>query len=391
MSRYVIILTVALFGCLEPFDPEIPDSVDGFIVIDGVISDQPGPYQVTISKSTSLSGESELVAGITDILIESQKGESENLEESGNGVYQTRLLQGEVGESYRLSFTYENQQYQSLWETILPSPTIDNIHFQEETRGTTSLSVDQNGLQFFVDNQSDSDEAQYFRYEWEETWKFEAPAPVLFDYLGDDSITLILEPPLHICWKHAKSSGINIATTENLTQNVLSGHPLGFVSGDQRFSLRYSLLVKQFTIDEKEHTFWESLKESNEELGSLFDRQPAKPLSNITNINNSGETVLGYFSASGYREKRIFVGNLEVSEPLRVGGVCLDVETLLKADLGTGYEQALLGRLDEDLLFFDFIFRMEFPVPVGAVLVAPICADCTLSGGDLEEPEFWDE
>ncbi len=380
-----------LSGCLEPFDPKVPDTVNGFIVIDGVITDQSGPYQVTISKSTSLSGESELVTGITDILIESQSGESENLEELVNGTYQTDLLQGEERESYRLSFTYENRQYQSSWETILPSPPIDNISFQEETRATTSLSVDLDGLQFFVHNQSLSEESQYFRYEWEETWQFEAPTPVLFDYLGGDSITLILDPPIHECWKQVKSSGINIATTENLTENILSGHPLGFMSGDQRFSLRYSLLVKQFTIDEKEHTFWESLKESNEESGSLFDRQPAKASSNITNIDDSGETVLGYFSASGYREKRIFIDNLEVSAALRAGSICLDVEVLLKTDLDARYEETLLQKLEEDLLFFDFIFQMDFPVPIGAVLVAPVCADCTLRGGVLQEPEFWNE
>ncbi len=389
MSRYIIILIVALFGCLEPFDPEIPDSGTGFLVIDGIITDQPGPYRITISKSSSLIGESEPVTGLTDILIQSENGISENLTESGSGIYQTRLLQGEVGDSYRLSFTYQNQQYQSSWETILPSPTIDNIYFQEETRGTTSLGIDLNGLEFFIDNHIDNDNAQYYKYELEETWIFEVSAPILFDYLGNDSIEQISRQPVDVCWKHANSVRINIATTENLTENILSDHPLGFMSGDQRFTLRYSLLVKQFTINEKEHTFWRSNKESNQELGGLFDRQPAKVSGNITKIDDAGETVLGYFSASGLREERIFVDEDEVSDALKFRLICEGFEILLKEDLGSEYEPLLLEKLARGMLFHEFLYQPGSLQIVGALIVQPNCGDCTLNGGVLEQPEFW--
>ena len=180
-----------------------------------------------------------------------------------------------------------------------------------------------------------------------------------------------------------------MATTENLTESILSGHPLGFMFGDERFSIRYSLLARQFAIDEMEYTFWKSLKESNEELGSLFDRQPAQVAGNIINVDNPGETVLGYFSASGLGEERIFVDNSEVSDDLRIGSICLDVELLLKAELAARYEQVLLDRLAAGVLFFDFIYREGFPIPIGALLVPPTCADCTLNGGVLDEPEFW--
>lgn len=380
-----------MVGCLEPFDPKIPDSETGFLVIDGIITDQPGPYTVSISNSSGLDGESEPVTGITDILIEAGSGISENLTESSDGIYQTGSLLGVVGESYRLRFTHEGQQYQSSMETILPSPIIDSIYFQEETRGTTSLSVDLEGLEFFINAHGENNKVQYFRYEWEETWKFAAPVAIQFDYIGNDSIELKSEPPIDICWKHRNSTGINIATTEDLTESILSGHSLGFMSGEQRFTIRYSLLTRQFAIQEKEYTFWKSLKESNEELGSLFDRQPGKVFGNIGNIDNPGETVLGYFSASGLREERLYIDDTEVSDPLRAGLVCLEAEFLLKGELGTRYEEALLDRLADGALFFDFIFREGFPVPIGAIVVAPSCADCTLNGGVLEAPEFWIE
>lgn len=391
MNRYLIILIVFLFGCLESFEPDIPDNDQGFIVIDGVITDQPGPYSIIISKSSGLDGENEPVTGITDIFIQVESGESEQLMESMEGIYLTDLLQGEVGGSYRLNFTYDDQQYQSTWETILPSPVIGRVYFEEEARGTTSLDVDLKGLQFFVDSNGEISDAQHFRYEWEETWEFNAPAPALFNYLGEDSIELNIDPPLDVCWRNANSVGINLVTTENLTENVLFGHPLGFASGEQRYTVKYSLLVRQFVFDEKEFIFWKSLKESNEELGSLFDRQPAKVLGNVANINNAAEPVLGYFSTSGVSEKRIFIDESQVSEGLRLGLICAGVEVLLKEDLNARYETVLFERLDDDVLFFDFIYRMESPIPIGSILVPPECADCTLIGGVPDKPFFWDE
>jgi len=385
-------LIFGLLGCLEEFDPKIPDSKNGFLVIDGVITDQPGPYAITITKSSSLDEESEPVTGIADILIEAEDGVLENLTETDVGVYQTDILQGQVGNGYRLSFTYQNQRYQSSWETIRPSPIIDSVYFQEEIRGTTDLDINVRGLQFFIDNHIENGDKQYFRYEWEETWKFAAPAPILFDYFGNDSIRLTLEPPADICWKQINSIGINLATTENLTENVLSGHNLGFITGDDdRFTIRYSLLAKQFSIDQKEYIFWKNLEESNEELGNLFDRQPARVTGNVTNIDNTGELVLGYFSASGLREERIYIDNIEVSDALRAASFCKEVEILLKSELGQGYEQSLLGKIAGGAIFFDFLYQSESPSPIGALIVQPICADCTLNDGIVDEPDFWIE
>ncbi len=387
---YLLLLAVLLNGCLEPFNPEVKESNKDFLVVDGQVTDLPGPYQVKISKTSSVNDDSQPISGI-NITIEDDQGITETLEEVSNGIYQTRNLQGEIGKSYRLNFTYEGDQFQSSWEAIEASPQIDSIYYQGEVRETTDPLVDVIGLQFFVDNSGTEDGARYFRYEWEETWRIGVQWPAFFDYVGNDTIQPVAVQK-HTCWRYDDPSGINLGSTLGLTENRLSRHKLGFITGKgERFTRRYSILVKQFTLDEDEFLFWKNLQESNGELGSIFDRQPASVSSNIKNLSDPSNIVLGYFSASGTLEKRIFIAPNQVPHPLPRMPMCQELDTLLKSDFGPLYEEELLDRL-RNKVFFQFLFSPFGGIePVGALLSQPSCADCTLKGGVLEKPEFWEE
>ncbi len=383
-------MAFSVCACLEPFNPEVSDSNKGFLVVDGQITDLPGPYIFQIGKSSSINGQNTRVSGV-QISIEDENGNNSSLIESGNGIYETRDFQGETGKQYRLNFTYEGDQFQSSWETIEESPQIDSIYFSGEIRETTDQLIDILGVQFFVDHQGDENGARYFRYEWEETWRINVPWPSLFDYVGNDTIEAV-KNPLHTCWRSDNPTGINLATTFGLRQNRLSGHKLGFITGDkERFTRRYSILIKQFTLDEAEYLFWKNLQESNEELGSLFDRQPASVTSNIKNLSDPSDIVLGYFSASGSIENRIFITPREVPIQLSRRPMCPDLDTLRKSELGDEYESMVLSAL-ENKSFYQLLFSpIAGNEPIGVLLAAPTCADCTKRGGDLKKPDFWDE
>lgn len=387
----IILIFIGLFGCLDPFIPDIPNSQQDFLVVDGIITDRAGPYTVKILKSSSLNEENEYASGLV-VSIEEKDGTTEILVESSAGVYQTNNLQGEAGKSYRLNINYQGQQYQSTWETIYASPAMDSIYFQAETRGTADKETDQNGVQFFVDNHGFENGVRYFRYEWEETWQLGVNWRVYRDYLGND-VAVTTSNPVYRCWKNRSSTSINIGTTEDLSKNVLSGHLLDFIPGnEERFTERYSLLLKQYALQENEYRFWESLQESNEELGGLFDKQPANVLGNITNVTSSGEVVLGYFSAAGFREERIFLDVQDMPDWLSKRPGC-QLDTLFKADYipRSEYEIDLILRLESGNFFYGFLLPENSTRPCAALVSTPNCSDCTFKGGDLNKPEFWDE
>lgn len=385
-----LIVLISLVSCLEPFDPKLSDSNKDFFIVDGIITDQEGPYTVKISKSSSLVVKNKPVSNI-DVKIEDEDGNIESLWESSPGVYQTVSLQGQVNKSYRLILNNGSKQYLSTWERIPHSSIIDSIYYRVEDKATTDKEDNLTGVQFFIDSHGSSESTKYYRYEWEEVWKIGVYWASYYDYLGDDRIKST-ENPRYTCWKYENPSSINIATTEGLKENVLSRHLLGFITGEkERFTQRYSLSVKQFALEEKEYKFWKNLQESNEEIGGLFDRQPAKVLSNLSNPSDPNDEILGYFSASGLREKRVYVNSTEVPRELFRRPQCFALDTLTKDSLGSVYEIAIFDQLKNGKFFYDLLFSAVSPIPYGVLLSKPSCSDCTKKGGVLDKPNFWDE
>ena len=68
--------------------------------------------------------------------------------------------------------------------------------------------------------------------------------------------------------------------------------------------LQYSILVKQYSISKSEFDFWDNLKKINDKSGDIFEYQPYPVNSNIHNVNNTKDRVLGYFQVSAVKQKR---------------------------------------------------------------------------------------
>ncbi len=389
ISLYFLLLLV-LSSCLEPFSPNLKESNRSFLVVDGMITDQTGPYTVRLSNSSSLDNVEAAVEG-AQVRIETSDGIVETLVELIPGLYFTNTLQGVVGKSYRLLVSVNENNYESTWETIPQSAEIDSIYHKNELHAVADTDVkNELGAQFYIDSHGDASTSKYYRFEWDETWKIGVRWPAYYDYLGNDRI----EPtktPKHTCWKYNSSKSINIATTSQLQQNRLSYHPITFVNGkNEEFTRRYTIEVSQFAINEDEYNFWRLLEESNEELGNLFDKQPNKITGNLTSTS-SNELVLGYFSAAGLRKKRIYVDPGDVDFKLIARDRCSALDTLLKQDLTFDYEKILLEEIQRGKFFYDFITNGISMTPTGAVITSPSCSDCTAKGGVLTKPYFWDE
>ena len=387
-THLALFIILALSGCVEPFDPEIDESQANFLVIDGIITDQPGPYVVKITQSVPLqkADSTSYVTGV-EVFMEEENGLTEQLVETAPGIYSTSGLQGIVGKRYRITLDRSGATYQSTWEELEAPAVIDSVYYQLESKGTNDPTIDIKGVQYYVDSHGNPDGVRNYRFEWEETWKIGVTYRALQDYIGNDK-TQFAEIPLYECWRFSNSQTINLATTNGLSSNVLSNHVIPFITGDEeRYSLRHSLLVKQFSLDEAEYLFWKALKEANEQLGSLFDKQPARVIGNISSTSG-GPVALGYFSASGVTEQRIYIK--QISTLSRTEDCNVEPETLLKAELGQGYESALLQKIKDGRIFYRVI-SPPFQGVIGAIVTTPNCSDCRTKGGDLEKPAFWDE
>ncbi|MEZ5072037.1 MAG: DUF4249 family protein [Bacteroidales bacterium] len=94
----------------------------------------------------------------------------------------------------------------------------------------------------------------------------------------------------------------------NFQPQSYQGLSLNYVTNQtQRLSYGYSLLLRQYSLDEAAFRYWDELKKNTQENSGLYDRQPSFTPGNICNLSDPEEHILGFFSVGGVTDRRIFV------------------------------------------------------------------------------------
>jgi hypothetical protein len=239
---------------------------------------------------------------------------------------------------------------------------------------------------------------QYYRWTYEETWKFKVPDPKKFNFnMADSSITSVSDIKEY-CWKSSKSNEILIYSNYSGQAGTVKKEPINFIASDQsdRLLIEYSILVKQYSVSLNEYEFWDNLNQVNESGGDIFASQPFSVVSNIHNINNPGEQVLGYFQVSAVKQKRIFIPFSEIAglNLPYYNYPCQRIEAK-----PSDYQMALGPLITWDFVYALFCVTSDYyfvePEYVNGtnqlaemVFAKPECANCELSGTSTK-PDFW--
>ena len=75
-------------NCIEPFNASF-DKYENLLVIDGIITDEAGPYTVKITRSSSTENIEYNYVHSAVVIISDNEGNSETLTEIESGVYST--------------------------------------------------------------------------------------------------------------------------------------------------------------------------------------------------------------------------------------------------------------------------------------------------------------
>lgn len=391
MRHFIRLLIVMLLTqeCREPFEVDVP-SGNSLLVVNGRITDQPGPYMVKLSRSGPLgSTEFPTESGAT-VTIESGSGTIETLDEAMEGYYFTSEngIRGEIGEQYRVSIQTRNEEtYQSDWKTLKQSPPIDSIYFTYKEEQTENGLLQ--GFQTFVDTHDPTNKTEYYRYEWIETWQYQVPNAAQFEYLGNDN-RMVIEKK-ETCWVDQPSNSINVVSSTQNELDIISQHPILYITTETpHLRIRYSILVNQYALDEDEFMFWKNLKETVDESGTLFDKQPQSITGNLHKVN-SDEPVLGYFSASAISSQRVFIERSDLPEEaeldLSLIQECKDDTFVI--DKSPTSDDDVFAELERGLVFYDF--ARDLVNITGYIITTEACSDCTFHGGATKKPDFWPE
>jgi len=322
---YFIILLIIIFSCIEPFRPDLnKNDLEYLLVTEGKVTDECGPFKVRLSKSgevyTYQTTNSFEPIPDAEVQISDDKGNIYPLYHVGEGWYETidKCLQGVPGNIYTLHITdNEDEQYESTPELMSETPSIDSVYYEEEqkTHIEGESVLHEGWLNILLNTRTSTDGEEYFKWEFEETWEFTMPEyiPVLrkneFNAWYSTMETVYITPEKFHCWISINSKSILIKSTTNNQSGEIRRLPLTSIGpDDDRLSIRYSILIKQYTLNNELYDFFKVLESLNETNGGMYDRIPTPLFGNIQS-SSSNRKAIGYFFASTVKTKRLFIDN----------------------------------------------------------------------------------
>ncbi len=382
--------------CIDPFYPDLAE-FESLLVVDALVTDENLSGYVRLSRTVSKADENpEKVTGAM-VTITDDDGSVYPLTETKAGEYRTDTLtfRGEPGKSYTLYIrTSEGNEYQSKSCLMHPVTDIDSIYYRKDTDMTGTGGETQAGVRFFIDS-GEEGVNPYFRWTYEEWWKFHVPEVKKFDYLNDSTIIPVNNLKA-TCWAYRKSDKILIDSKITYFPSGFRQKAIAFLPTDQssRFTIQYCMVVKQLSVSADEYEFWSNMQQINESGGDIFEKQPFPVNSNVYNLRNSSEPVLGYFQVSSVKQKRIYVKDRDITD---MGLPCYmydcgriekgEVDYVSVTPPGVTFDKIYGWYTSSGYAFIEPLFTVQGKL-LRLVFVPDLCADCTLSGS-LTKPDFW--
>ncbi len=378
VNRYhiLIILTLICGSCIDPFQPVIEETQEA-LVIYGMISDQPGIHQVTVSASSPYNDPSLKPVSGCVVRVEDDMGNMAVYEETNPGIYEAFLTTPflALNKTYSLFVaTMEGEDYQSTYDTLLACPPIDTIYYEVRSQGTSDPDVVLYGAQFYSETTGSEDASRNFRWQLVETWEYNSAARANLIWNGGPLIP-VLADSINTCYMTEPIQGLYSGSTKYLSENKLSRNELNYVSNETpRIKLQYSLLVAQQSLTDEIYRYWDRMKSQSGDAGGLYESQPASTVGNINNVNRPEEKVLGCFYATQQQTKRLTVKS---EFNALVEGFTCELDTI------NGVEE-----LGSEIPYY--LYSLD-PLGRGPPYLAGSnnCFDCRLKGGTNQKPDYW--
>lgn len=362
-----------LSRCITPFIPET-EEYKSLIVIEGLITDQPGVNTIKLSQSLPLGVKAKLSPlSKCTVWITDDYNNKFDLTEVKPGEYATNLytFRGVVGRKYSLHVNTNNSyinhySFSSVPVEMKPVPPIDSIYYEKvKIPQPGSFSYAPDGCQIFLDTHDNSGLCRLYRWDYTETWEIRIPFYI---------------PVNRVCWVTEKSDVINIKSTSGISEDIIRKFPIMFISNESdRLRVKYSILLNQYSLTKDEFAYWDKLKAVTQEVGSLYDITPSAIPNNLYCDQDPTVEVLGYFSVSAKKSKRIFIDD-------NFFGM-FDAYAECVADTLPGTNPDIPG-LNNSTWILDINYGPE-PPPYTTITYSRGCADCTVRGTNVK-PDFWE-
>ncbi|MBX2915045.1 MAG: DUF4249 domain-containing protein [Cyclobacteriaceae bacterium] len=370
---FIFILILIAWGCVDPYNPPEIRKAAPVLIIDGFINSS-GNSKLTLSWSQNIGdvNQPHFETSAT-VWIEDKTGTKHYLSSDNHGSYSlnSQLL---PATHYRLHITTSNgKQYQSDFEPIMQTPLIDSVNWKLTNTG---------GVAFHVSTHDDFSSVGYYKWTFEETWEYRS---AFISSIQLDASNQVVPRTEYInqCWRTLTNTDILVESTTRLQKNQVSQFQLTtFLQNSERARHRYSLLAKQQAITQAAYNYWKQVKQSTEDLGTLFGPLPHQVSGNIKCTSHPNEIAIGYFSISTVSTQRAFVSFLQLPTPPQY-------ITQYSGCEAREITPTMVSSFSGPYLLIEPIYIGFGPMLAGYKYGSYFCVDCRYAGGTTTKPDFW--
>jgi len=323
-------IAALLTGCTEVIDLNTGLGASQLLVFGRITSGLQG-NTIEIARTSPASGRQNPISNAA-VFVVSASGEREQYLRVAPGKYQlfNETLTGRPGETYHLEVTLaDGSQYRSLPATMPEKAAQDVLDFEaksveirlENNQGT----IRRNTVEFFMTTQILRPERDNFiRWNLVETYLFPERFKMVF----------IPDPPPQWCYitYELEEQKVFLYDGRKLKTPEVARRLMTSRLADKSFVSEYYLQAVQSSLTADAFRFWDELNEVTNSQGSIFDRPMGPVESNLYNVNDPDEKVLGYFEVSKVDTTRILVRKEDTPFDIRlpcplvgfVGDECFD-------------------------------------------------------------------
>ena len=318
----------------------IPSNNNFQLVVDGLITNEPGPYTIKLTLSSRvddfLEFTTQKVNGAKVTLFESS-GISEMLKEKEIGLYQTKSngIQGVVGREYSIRIeTEDGLVYESVPDKMNPVGEIDELNYTLDAFQPID-SPTEYGFRVYVNAHGVPETDNLFRWKFTGTYEINTnpeyhtecypscPSPdccscplprpcsgFILNQIG--IIQLESACTCCVCWVNQFQDKPYVSDTRFLSNGMFKNIEVAYIPIEYwPFQVKYRIEVKQMSLSPIAYTYWNAIQAQKEGAASLFQPPTGKVRTNIFEKNGSREAQ-GLFYASAVSVKQKYLTNADV-------------------------------------------------------------------------------
>jgi hypothetical protein len=210
------------------------------------------------------------------VIVSDNAGAIDTLLEVSPGNYKTSVINGTVGNVYRLEiFTSGGQHYKSDPEEMLATPQIDSFYFERDYNDHGTYANTHRFYSYIDWKDPASEENYYLRkysYYWDNSWH--------------DNIE----------WKWVMSDkyfdGLNM-------QKYIVSQGYG--------GTNWYIYLDQYSLTKRAYDFWQIVQEQTTNAENDLTNISAPLIGNIRNVNDPDDYALGYFQVSAKVRVSVYI------------------------------------------------------------------------------------